>query len=678
MINIVQLFLKRHTYLLLFFLFWAGVIAVIYFLWFPLPQPKADNPYPAFGLMLWITLTGITSGATILRRFGITYRFRGEQLVFSVGLGFAMIAYLVFALGLVHLLYSGVMYGLLVLLTCISYKEIQTTVATFLHYLKRSYRPAMIDVVLGAIIMFLLLYHFLGTLVPPVFFDALVYHLGMPKLYILNHAIVYCPYNFYSNFPFTLEMLYTFGLLLQGGILVKCLNYMIHLLMLAGLYSFARTYLTHRTALISVAIFYTIPWIGITSFLLYIDIGLSCYFWLAMYAFINWVIRKETGWLVLSGIFTGVMLGIKYLAVYGACILGISLVIFLIWKHYFEKESCAQETGMLPSLWHRYRPIFHFAIPAFLVGSPWYIKNLIWTGNPVYPFLFGGGEWDLARVQSYMDEYYYHTGSVHGSLWSFFKLPWDLVFQYETLIGPVFLVFLPVLLFVKRVPPIIKYLLGASLLFVICWVSGSQQTRFLLPVFPFLSVAAGYAISEGLASHGNTGWLKKIGYLILFSFILSNVFKELNVESLFEPFAVIMGIESKSEYLSRQLPSLYPITQYANEILPPEAKILYIGETRGYYSDRVFIANSAHDKTPIVELAHQSRDVNDLLEKLKMLAVTHIILNKREGTRLDKQYNYLHWKTAEDKAKFWEFYHNRLKLLKSINDSELLEIVQTP
>ena len=70
-----------------------------------------------------------------------------------------------------------------------------------------------------------------------------------------------------------------------------------------------------------------------------------------------------------------------------------------------------------------------------------------------------------------------------------------------------------------------------------------------------------------------------------------------------------------------------------------------------------------------------AKDVNELLEKLKILGVTHIIFNKREGTRLNTQYQYLHWKTAEDEAKFWEFYRNHLKLLHTINDSELLEIV---
>ena len=663
--KIAPLFAQRHKYLPLFFLAWVGSIVLIYFLWFPLPQPKADSPYPAFALAAWITFTATTTGAAILRRFRLSYRFNGERLLFAAGLGFAVIAYSVFALGLCHLLYAWAAYALLGLLTVFSYREMRPTAATICYYLKRRYQPTLSDVIFGALLLFLLLYHFLGTLVPPIFFDSLVYHLAMPKLYVLQHGIEYCPYNFYSNFPFTIEMLYTFGLLLQGAILVNGLNYALHLLMLAGLYAFARTYFKHRVALLSLLIFYTVPWVGITSFLLYIDIGLGCYFWLATYALINWVTRQETCWIVLCGVLTGVMLGIKYLAAYGALILGLSVIILAT-----RQFLAANLPRTVANAWRASRPVCYFAMPALLIGAPWYLKSLLWTGNPIYPFIFGGREWDWARLQKYMQEYHYDI-----TFEGFLRLPWDLVFHYDIPLGPIFLAFLPVLLFVRRVPPLIKYLLSASLLFLIFWTKGSAQSRFLIPILPFLSVAAGYAIVEGLAGSGN--WLKKIAYPVLVGLLLANIGWELiYVQSTFRPFAVMFGLESKQDYLSRELPTLYPITQSANETLPSDAKILYLGESRGYYADRVFIANTAHDPSVIVTLAHQAKDAADLAARLRALGVTHIIFNKREGTRLAKEYRYFDWQTPADGAKFWEFYQNQVKLLQAVNESELSEVVK--
>lgn len=665
-----------HRYRTLLFLLWAGILSVIYFLQFPFPFGEADNPYPALGLLLGICGVALTTGATILRRLCLTYRSQAEHLLFALAIGFGVIAYLVLALGLLHLLYPAVMYAMLGLLLLISYREIRPTIQIFQYYLTRVYHPATTDIFPGLLLLFLLGYHLLGILLPPVFFDTLVYHLAMPKLYILQHGIEYCPYNFYSNFPFTIEMLYTLGLLLHGPILVKGINYVIHLLMLAGLYSLVRTYFSHRIALLSVIIFYAIPWVGITSFLIYIDIGLGCYVWLAMYAFVNWVIRKERNWLLLCGIITGFMLGTKYLAANGALILGFSILAVLTWRYLKTKSSAPSETRRMEQFWQHYRPIFSFALPAFLIGSPWYVKSWLWTGNPVYPFLVGGRDWDLARLQVYLKQYQQQPGIVHGNPLDFLRIPWHLVFPFENFdisIGLTMLIFLPFLFLLPHIPRLIKYFLVVSVVYCVGWVNSSQQFRFLIPMLPFLSVATAYAFAEGVLA-ASSRWFKSIAWLVFGACLLTNVFRELSyLNYTFKPFNVIMGLESKEDYLARQYADFYPITQYANETLPPDAKILFIGETRGYYADRLFIANTAEDKTAIVELTHQSRDAGDLRERLRVLGVTHIIFNRREGTRLQQEYHYFAWKTPKDEATFWEFYRS-LKLLHSVNDSDLLEI----
>lgn len=687
--QISQLFSQRSKYLPFLFLLWGGCIFIIYMLWFP---SESDNPYPAFGLILWITWVAIAIGSSILRYFKVQYVSQAERLIFSAGLGFGLLAYLVFGLGLAHLLYSWVAYVVFGLLTILSLREIKHLWRLVRYYLvERTYTPSLFDVLFGAFGIFLAVYHFLGTLIPPVLFDALVYHLAIPKLYTLTHGIEYYPHSFFSNFPFMMEMLYTLGLILQGAILVNCLNYVIHLLLLAGIYGFARTYFNHRIALLSVLIFYTVPWVGLESFLPYIDIGLGFYTWLALYALINWISRKETGWLLLCGMFTGITASIKYFGVHTGFVIGLSVIIYLFWKRFHTPPFRKEKIPPIPPLegggagfrsekgGTGFRLFWYFALPALLIGSPWYIKNLIWTGNPIYPFWFGGGEWDSAMLQRYMSYYHLQFATFRESLWFFLQLPWNLVFQINTPghipIGPIFLLFLPLLLFVRRVPPLIKYLLAFSLVFMLLWYNTSPQSRFLITIFPFLSIATGYTI-ENLSGDSKRMWPKRIGYVILSLLMFSNVCWELiYVHRYFSPFKVIMGEESTSEYLSRHHPDLYPITQYANETLPLDAQILYIGDTRGYYANRKFIANSAHDKTVIVELTHQATTIDDLADKLRVLGITHIIFNKREGSRLHKDYKYLQWKTPEDEAKFREFYRKHLKLLHTINDSDLLEIV---
>jgi hypothetical protein len=311
------------------------------------------------------------------------------------------------------------------------------------------------------------------------------------------------------------------------------------------------------------------------------------------------------------------------------------------------------------------------------LGIPWYIKNLILTGNPVYPFVFGGGTWDADMLHRYVAEYQLHFDSWRTTLWGFVRLPWDLVFLLNTPgnipIGPIFLTFLPLLLCVRRIPRQIGYLLGVSLAFIVFWFNSSPQSRFLIPILPCLSLAAAYGV-EQLASV-SWRWLRIAGYIVLIGMFLTNIAWELMyIHTFFNPFAVIAGLESRDEYLSRQLPDLYPITKYANDTLPPDAKILYLGESRGYYADRSFIANTGHDRSIIVEIVHQAATPDELLIRLRTLGITHIIFNRREGTRLHQSYQYFQWKTPQDERVFWECYQQRLKLLHTVNDSDLLEL----
>jgi hypothetical protein len=664
---------QRSKYLPVVFAIWVGSMVTLYFFWFPLPQPAAENPYPAFGLSLWIAWIALASGSYLLRLLKLSYGSKCEHLLFSSAIGVAILAYAVFGLGIMHLLYAQVVYGILIALTILSIWQFKALWASVCHYVQRSYHIAKLDLALCAILSGLLGYHLLGTLIPPLLFDALVYHLAIPKLYILNHSIEYIPYSFFSNFPFFMEMLYTLGLLVQGPIVVNGLNYGIHLLMLTGLYTFTRTYFNHRIALVSVLIFYTVPWVGMESFLPYIDVGLALYALLSLYALVNWISRKQTGWLLVCGVCSGVGVSIKYLGTHNALLMGLSVIGWHIWRKTHRSEKPANAHSPLHDM-------LIFAMPACVCGAPWYIKNMIFTGNPIYPFVFGGGEWSADMLQRYMTAYHVNFGSFFQSLSAFLKLPWELAFSLNLTpsnipIGPVFLIFLPLLVFVKHVSPFIKYLLAASMVLVVFWFNTSPQSRFLIPTLPLLSVATAYTL-EHLSVEARTAWLKRVGYALLLIVLLSNVgWEMIYVHSIFDPFGVIMGVESKHDYLSRKRPDIYPITRYANETLPPDAKIMFIGDTRGYYADRPFIANTAHDKTPIVELAQTANTVDEMAERLRELGVTHIIFNRREGARLYKDYLYLHWKAPEDEQLFWEFYRTRLKQLNSINDSELLEIV---
>ncbi|MGY8827874.1 MAG: hypothetical protein ACKVJG_28880, partial [Candidatus Latescibacterota bacterium] len=63
-------------------------------------------------------------GLTLLRKIGPICDSRAEELAFSIGLGLGGLALCVLGLGLTHLLYREVFYGLMVLGAVLGWKEL--------------------------------------------------------------------------------------------------------------------------------------------------------------------------------------------------------------------------------------------------------------------------------------------------------------------------------------------------------------------------------------------------------------------------------------------------------------------------------------------------------------------------------------------------------------------------
>jgi hypothetical protein len=96
---------------------------------------------------------------------------------------------------------------------------------------------------------------------------------------------------------------------------------------------------------------------------------------------------------------------------------------------------------------------------------------------------------------------------------------------------------------------------------------------------------------------------------------------------------VAAGIEPEGEYLSRALNiyNIYPISQQINASLPADAKILLIGDTRGFYLDREYLWGPAHNN---LISAEKIKDPQSLLTVLRELGVTHLLLSPRARSDL--------------------------------------------
>ena len=660
-------------------------------------------------LLFPIGLIGYSLGRKIFRLLKIRFHCPADEVISSIALGWGALAYLVLALGLLGLLYRGIAYGLLGLLALISIPEIKTLVVSLSNNLARLVKKKSLNrstqdtpspsPLFKASLFFLLAataaIALIGALTPPLNYDTLSYHLGVPKLYICHHRIIYLPHQVYSNFPFTVEMLFCLSLLLKGDILAKLIHLSFGLLTVGAIYCFSRRYFNHKIALLAAAIFYNIPLVGFLSTTAYIDLGVTLYVFLALQGWVNWSYSGKRQDLLMSAIFTGLAMGTKYPAIlfsFLPLLLGIVLKTGLIDR--------VRWPGAL-------KRAFIFSLVAVGMASPWLIKNFIYTGNPIYPLfynLLGGRGWSAFNALRFMK----HHSPSFGNWWEIFRLPLDISKSKD--IGPLFIIFAPFMIFLKRFEELGKLLLAYGGLYFLLWMFFTHgDHRFLLPVFPGLSIVVAYLIMRFrertlhalllIAGLGVTLTLNyqrirlfglhlisfqegifllplSLGLSALIVFLVVNCMKRkslsapivtalalmmlinlLSVAAMIPGYGLLgpaLGRESREEFLSRTFYA-YDAFRFCNERLPQSAKILFIGENQGYYCDRDFLANSPLDDNIIVGIVNSSNSGTEIGEKLKEMGITHVLYNASEAKRVDRDYSSFNWADEEAEARFLHF-----------------------
>jgi hypothetical protein len=91
-----------------------------------------------------------------------------------------------------------------------------------------------------------------------------------------------------------------------------------------------------------------------------------------------------------------------------------------------------------------------------------------------------------------------------------------------------------------------------------------------------------------------------------------------------DPFAVVLGMESREHYLGRMVDG-HGAIRFVNEELPEDARVLFVGEIYGYYCERDYLLGSKFDRAPIVDLISRSASTEELLARLRAAGFTHVL-----------------------------------------------------
>ena len=449
-----------------------------------------------------------------------------EEFLFKSALGLAVISYAVLLAALLGLVYPAT--GFLLIAACLAagFREVR---GLFLkcHGAWPASGPSVFSVVLGGVSFYFLLHGLLGALLPPTGFDVLMYHMGVPKLYLNAHRMFPTPDINGSSFPFGGEMLYLLGMMVNGPIATNLVNYSFAVLGGLAAASFTRRFLPGVAPVASFAVYVCVPLVVWLMPQAYIELALAFYSMLALHALAAGFIMKDRKWLVVAAVTAGFTMAIKYT---GALLIGVVFSGVFLYYLLVEKQ--------------RLKAVLHALVLSCIALAaclPWYIRNIVFYSNPLYPFLagiFNGAHAAGSNVPPYSGLW---AGGVPAAAYKLVSYLWDTTLRppayqvgWVSGIGPYFLMFIPGLVFFRNIPRVLKYLLILCIALFIVIIAGTQENlRYVTPILPALSVLAAYPmgrlINEGTkkgrvmatalaavfalaALAANTGWAVVAGY----------------------------------------------------------------------------------------------------------------------------------------------------------------------
>ncbi|MBE2220922.1 MAG: glycosyltransferase family 39 protein [Anaerolineae bacterium] len=610
---------------------WLGLLAGGYF-W-------AHNPFGMetvtavttsfLNIAVWLGLTWLSAalGLMVLTWLKAADDDALGQLILATSSGLGLLAILVAFLGFAGLFHPLAAWGLVLVLAVVTFKSWRKLA----QILKQALTWPQPQNNLQRLVLFfgtvVLLLTFLETLAPIVAWDSLAYHLVGPKLYIEAGRFVH-PLNIPQlGFPLLGQMHFTLGMLLVGDGVTPLFHFSYGLLTIGLTVVLARRAFSRETAWMAALVLFSIP----TFFTLmgwpYVDITLMFYTTAVFYVFYLWSQNKQTGWLVVLGMMFGFSGGLKYTAVATP----IAITISLIW--------ISRRDGILEIV----KRLIIIGGVALLLVSPWLLENYITTGNPVYPFMFNDAKfWDDWWAWWYDMP---GTGLATTAPWRLLTAPLEATIAgtegsdfYEATIGPFILGILFLLPFVwgkfsRREKQMSAFMLLVIAVNLLLWLNGLARTALLLRARFLFLIFGVTAVLDGLilvrmrrfkTPQLDTPWL--IQTVLALTLILMLV-SELLTFVVINPLPAVLGIESRSHYLTRRLGEYQTVIEEGVNQLPAESAIQFFWEPRTYDCAKHVVC---HPDLILGEFLHLTQgleyDADDIATAWQNQGITHVLL----------------------------------------------------
>jgi hypothetical protein len=449
------------------------------------------------------------------------------------------------------------------------------------------------------------------ALAPPFFYDALVYHLGLPWQALLEGGWRGHPENLFSAFPPMAQILALpplgFGLVRVPAML----HWLAWVTAATAGYGLARRFGARRTG----------AWIATVGCLVLPAAPLVPGF------------PAAESWLLL-GLLPAITVAVA------PCRKGSTAVAGLL----AGVASAARLQGVpwsaliLIVATFRCRGRLRLIIVAcgcWLAGSlPWWFKNLVLLGDPVAPIL-----WRREGIET---------------LWrdSLSQLkrgasPLECVASLPRLLAPELVWLLPLIL--VAVLAIIgrrrtAVLAAVAVFGAMAWATTGALPRFLAPTACTLLVLAATAGRDRLVRFASTSalvWCCVVGTL-----------RGTHLLARIDPISIIpLDLAATAARLSPN----DPMAAFDDSRqLPPEARVLFVAEPRSFSFPRPCTTPSQHDPSPLREPIEAGSSASDVAGRMRSTGHTHLLVNWRELRRLGESYPVAPWRTDSGRRRWFE------------------------
>src|SRR5262245_15019985 len=463
-----------------------------------------------------------------------------------------------------------------------------------------------------------------AVLAPPVGGDQTKYQLAYPRLYAAHGGLVDTPWSFWGHVQFLPNFVFALGYAAGGDVLARLLNGAFGVLATLAFARLVGGRLAAGAGVAGALLFFTLPvtWSLMTR--AGSDLALLLYSCLAVDTFLAWRADGRGADLRRTALLAGFAGGSKLMGPLLPALVGLAVVGVVA-----RRLPVRRAVGTAVA----------FGILVAVAGGPWYVRNLVETGNPVYPFgyaIFGGRDWSAA-ASDYLGDYYQQyrvtnaarrEGAPYVGL-DVLRFPWDLTMHPESFesgarqsldIGPFALAFAPAILLVRRRRREVLATAGFGLAYAGIVAAGAwAHPRYVLPGVVLLLAASVPAAATVVRRRAFllVIVLTVAGNLALISRLLPPLWPD--------QVRVALGRLEPAEFLRRHSPR-YAFWERANGEIGPSDLVLVLEKIpHPYYIERPFMLGSYLEQDLLDYRTLGTPDA--LAAAARRLGVTHVAVD---------------------------------------------------